>query len=392
MNKSFASTLIHSGSKTGKSVSHSKALPIYQTSVFSFDDVETLEQVYDNQAPGYIYTRNGNPNHDALNQIMHTIEEGEAALSYSSGMAAISLAIIANVQAGDHIIAANVLYGGSFMFLKSELARFNVEVTFADPLTDDLTPLFRPNTKAVYIETISNPIMEAIDIPLIAEITHHHKAKLIVDNSFATPIICQPLKLGADIVVYSATKYLGGHSDITAGIVVANTENIQQIYASGLLFGPTLSPFDSWLLARSLRTLELRIRQHSQNAQQLAHYFSSHPKIAATFYPGLPSSPTHAIAKRLYYNNLYGGMMSIELLGGEKSVRQLFRTLETIKFVPSLAGVATTTSYPAKTSHRALSDEELRRAGISKGLVRISVGLEDADYIIDEFERGLRGI
>jgi methionine-gamma-lyase len=390
MNKSFASTLIHSGVKPGDSVSHSKSLPIYQTSVFSFDDVESLEQVYDGDAPGYIYTRNGNPNHDALNEIMSQIEEGEAALSYSSGMGAISLSIIAQVKAGDHIIAANVLYGGSFLFLKTELARFNVEVTFADPVNEDLTPLFRPNTKAVYLETISNPMMEVINLPLIAEVAHRHGAKFIVDNSFATPVICQPLKLGADIVVYSATKYIGGHSDVTAGIVVGNRDDIQKIYASGLLFGPTLSPFDGWLLVRSLRTLELRIRQHSHNALKLAEYFSQHPEIEATYYPGLTSSPTHDIAQRLFYNNLYGGMLSIDLAGGESAVRTLFRRLKTIKFVPSLAGVATTVSFPAKTSHRALSEEELKRAGISKGLVRISTGLENIDYIINEFEQGLK--
>jgi len=392
MKKSLASTLIHTGDRVGQSVSHSKSLPIFQTSVFSFDDVESLEQVYDGETPGYIYTRNGNPNHDALNDIMSRIEEGEAALSYSSGMGAISLSIIAQVSAGDHIIAANVLYGGSFAFLKTELARFGVEVTFADPVNEDLTPCFRPNTKVVYVETISNPMMEAIDLPKIAETAHRHGAKLIVDNSFATPVICRPLTLGADIVVHSATKYIGGHSDITAGVVVGSNADIAKIYSSGLLFGPTLSPFDGWLLVRSLRTLELRVRQHSANAQRLAEYFATHPKICATCYPGLASSPTHAIAQRLYDDGLCGGMLSIELEGGEQAVRTLFRSLETIKFVPSLAGVATTTSYPAKTSHRALTDDELRRAGISKGLVRISVGLENIDDIIDEFDRGLKKV
>jgi methionine-gamma-lyase len=390
MNKTFASALIHAGEYPSESVSHSKSLPIYQTSVFSFDDVESLEQVYDGAAPGYIYTRNGNPVHDALNDIMRRIEEGEAALCYSSGMGAISLSIIAQVKAGDHIIAANVLYGGSFAFLKTELSRFNIEVTFVDPVKEDITPYFRSNTKVVYVETISNPVMDVIDLPAVAEITHRNGAKLIVDNSFATPVICQPLKSGADIVVYSATKYIGGHSDVTAGIVVAGKDDINKIYASGLLFGPTLSPFDGWLLTRSLRTLELRIRQHSYNALKLAEYFSKHPKIRVTNYPGLDSSPAHSVAQRLFYNNLYGGMLSIDLVDGEPAVRSLFRHLETVKFVPSLAGVATTTSYPAVTSHRALNNRELSRAGISKGLVRISAGLENIENIIDEFDRCLR--
>ncbi|MDR1672183.1 MAG: PLP-dependent aspartate aminotransferase family protein [Bacteroidales bacterium] len=389
MQKKFSTQLIHTGDKFAPSVSYSKTIPIVQTSVFAFDDVESLEQVYDGSAGGHIYTRNGNPVHDALNDIVSGAEEGEAALSYSSGMAAISLSIIAQVKAGDHIIAANVLYGGSFQFIKTELARFDVSVSFVDTVRESINPYFRPNTRAVYVETISNPMMEVINLQAIAETTHRHGAKLIVDNSFATPVICQPLLLGADIVVYSATKYLGGHSDVTAGVVVSDRENIDRIYTSGLLFGPTLSPFDAWLLVRSLRTLELRIRQHSLNALKLAEYFAGHPQIKTVYYPGLPSSPTYNVARRLFHNDLFGGMLSIDLAGGEHHAYELLRLLETVKFVPSLAGVATSTSYPAKTSHRALNDDELQKAGISKGLIRISTGLENIDDVIEEFDKTL---
>ncbi|OAV73690.1 Methionine gamma-lyase [Bacteroidales bacterium Barb6] len=392
MDKSFSSKLIHLGDKFGESVSRSKSIPIVMTSVFSFDDVESLDQVYEGEADGYIYTRNGNPVHDALSEIMASVEEGGAALAYSSGMGAIALSIISQVKSGDHIIAANVLYGGSFQFIKSELARFNVSVTFVDPINEDIGPYFRPETKVVYVETISNPAMEAMDLESIAKTAHCHGTKLIVDNTFATPVICQPLLLGADIVVHSATKYLGGHSDITAGIVVADKETVGQVYTSGLLFGPTMSPFDAWLLIRSLRTLELRVRQHSDNALRLAEYFETNPKINSVYYPGLPSSPTHSVAKRLFHNNLFGGMMSIDLAGGERAAYDLLRNLETIKFVPSLAGVSTSTSYPAKTSHRSLTDDELKKAGISKGLIRISTGLEDINDIIAEFDRTLAKI
>ncbi len=392
MNKSFASKLIHLGENNPESVSRTKSLPISMTSVFVFDDVETLDQIYDGEAKGYIYTRNGNPVHDALAEIMFNIEEGEDALVYSSGMAAISMSIISQVRAGDHIIAANVLYGGSFQFIKTELARFNVDVTFVDPINDDITPYFRPNTKVVYVETISNPLMEVIDLAKIAEITHRHGAKLIVDNTFATPVICQPLLLGVDIVAYSATKYLCGHSDVTAGIVVANKENIKQIYPVGLLYGPTMSPFDAWLVVRSLRTLELRIIQHSNNALKLATYLKGNSKISQVYYPGLPSSPTYDVAKRIFNNNLFGGMLSIDLAAGERGAYELLRNLESIKFVPSLAGVSTSTSYPAKTSHRSLNEEELKKANISKGLIRISAGLENVDDVIAEFEKALNKI
>ncbi|MDR2810503.1 MAG: PLP-dependent aspartate aminotransferase family protein [Tannerellaceae bacterium] len=392
MNKRFSSRLIHLGDRTGESVSRSKSIPIAMTSVFSFDDVESLDQVYEGQAKGYIYTRNGNPVHDALTEIMCGIEEGEAALAYASGMGAISLSILAQVKTGDHIIAAHVLYGGSFQFIKSELSRFGVSVTFVDVVNEDISAYFQPNTRLVYVETISNPTMEVVNLETLAKVTHQHGAKLIVDNSFATPVICQPLSLGADVVVYSATKYIGGHSDVTAGIVVSDRETIARIYASGLLFGPTLSPFDGWLLVRSLRTLELRIQQHARNALALAEYFASHPTIRSVYYPGLPSSPTHPVARRIFNNNLFGGMLSIDLAGGEPQAYALLRHLESIKFVPSLAGVSTTTSYPAKTSHRALSDEELEKAHISKGLIRISVGLEDIDDIIGEFDATLAKI
>lgn len=389
MDKSFASKLVHLGEKSPESVTRTKSLPISMSSVFVFDDVETLDQIYDGEAKGYIYTRNGNPVHDALAEIMFNIEEGGDALVYSSGMAAITLSIISQVKAGDHIIAANVLYGGTFQFLKTELARFNIEVSFVDPINEDINPYFKSNTKVVYVETISNPMMEVVDLDKIAKITHQHGAILIVDNTFATPVICQPLTLGADIVAYSATKYLCGHSDVTAGIVVSSKEIIKKIYPTGLLYGPTMSPFDAWLVVRSLRTLELRIIQHSNNALKLATYLETNPKISKVYYPGLSSSPTFDVAKRIFNNNLFGGMLSIDLANGEKGAYELIRNLETIKFVPSLAGVSTSTSYPAKTSHRALNDEELKKANISKGLIRVSTGLENVDDIIAEFEKAL---
>ncbi len=318
MNKSFGSQLIHLGETNPESISKPKSLPISLTSVYVFDDMESLDEIYSGESKGFIYTRNGNPVHDALKEIMVNIEEGEDAQVFSSGMAAIVLSIISQVKAGDHIIAANVLYGISYLFLKSELSRFNVDVTFADVINEDITPYFKPNTKLVYVETISNPLMEVIDIATIAKAAHANNAKLIVDNTFATPVICQPLLLGADIVVYSATKYLSGHSDVTAGIVVSNLETIKDIYTKGILYGPTLSPFDSWLIIRSLRTLELRIKQHSDNALKLATYLQTSPKIKKVYYPGLQSSSSYGLAGRIFNNGLYGGMLSIDLTGGKK--------------------------------------------------------------------------
>ena len=389
MDRSFATLLTHLGEKNPPSISRTKSLPISMSSVFVFDDVETLDKVYDGEEKGYVYSRNANPVQDALSEIMFNIEGTESAQAFSSGMAAITMSILAFVKSGDHIIAGSVLYGGSYEFLKTELKRFNIDVTFVDLTKQDIKQYFLPNTKLVYIETISNPLMEVIDIEAAAKAAHENNVRLIVDNTFATPIICQPVKLGADVVVYSATKYLCGHSDVTGGIAVSNKKDMEKIRSTAVLYGTMMSPFDAWLLIRSLRTLELRVRSHSNNALMLALFLETHEKVLKVYYPGLNSSPFNTLANRSFNNGLFGGMLSIALKNGEKGAYDLIRDLETIKLVPSLAGVSTTVSYPAKTSHRALTDEELKSAGISKGLIRISTGLEDAEDIIQEFKKAL---
>ncbi|WP_286680444.1 aminotransferase class I/II-fold pyridoxal phosphate-dependent enzyme [Tepidanaerobacter sp. EBM-49] len=391
MNKKYMTKLTHTGEKVMPSVSAPKVPPIYMSSVFSFDSVKELDEVYEG-TPGYVYSRMGNPNHDSLEEILATIDEGEDALVYSSGMGAISMSLLANIKSQDHIISSNVLYGGTWELLTEELKKFNVEVTFLDFNKDDIEPYFKPNTKVVYMETISNPLMEVADIRKIAKIAHQHNAKLIVDNTFATPVVCQPLKLGADIVVYSLTKYMGGHSDVIGGGVVSDKETIENIRHVGSIYGPTMSPFDAWLITRSLRTLELRMRQHSQNAMKLAEYLENHKKVKKVYYPGLASSPSKNIAEEIFYNGLFGGMMSVDLVGEEEEACKFIDSLEKVKLVPSLAGVTTTMSYPAKTSHRSMSRKERQDAGISDSLLRISVGLEEIEDIIEEFNKAFEKI
>ena len=387
--KDIMTRAVRSGEYSPKSTSAPKTVPIYMSSSFAFDDVETLEEIYAGKSEGYVYSRMANPGHDTLKSVVAEIEEGEGVEVYSSGMAAITMSIMAHVQSGDHIIAGNVLYGGSYQFLRDELKKYGVEVTFVDMEKDDLRAKFKSNTKMFFTETISNPLMAVFDIRAVADMCHENGVKLLIDNTFATPVICQPLKLGADIVIYSATKFMCGHSDIMAGIVVSDKETIAKIHHTGLLFGPTMSPFDSWLLTRSLRTLNLRIRQHSENALKLAKFFENHEKVKRVFYPGLESAEDHGLANDMFNNNLFGGMLSIDLAGGDKAVCDLISNLESIKFVPSLAGVATSVSVPVRTSHRALSDEELIESNISRGMLRISAGLENADDLIREFEEGL---
>jgi methionine-gamma-lyase len=395
MNKEgLATKLIHTGGGNNnkrllQTASVPEVMPIYMTSVFAFDDVPSVDAIYESRADGYVYSRMSNPSTDNTAQILAAAEEGDDALLFSSGMAAIIAVILANVQGGDHILASPVLYGGVHDFLANELKRFNIEVSFVDFINDNLEKYIRPNTKIIYTETISNPLMEVVDIEQAAEIAHKYNLKMIVDNTFATSIVAKVLSLGADIVVYSVTKYLGGHSDIVGGAVISNKENIKQIKRIQTLYGAIMSPFDSWLLARSLRTLDLRVKKHSENAIKVARFLENHPKIEKVFYPGLESSSSYDRAKKLFKNDCFGGMLSANLIGGEKEASALVEKCESIKFVPSLAGVVTSISYAAKTSHRSYSKDEMDKAGITLGQLRFSIGLEDADDIIRELSNAL---
>jgi methionine-gamma-lyase len=397
MNKGLRTRLAHSAGddaakKTVKSASVPKVMPIYLSSVFSFDDVQSLDAVYEGRENGYIYSRMANPGVKNLEELLSAAENCEGAVAFGSGMAAIIAAILVNAGKGDHIISSPVLYGGVYDYLKNEIRRFGVEVDFVDFVNDDIEKYFKPNTKIVYTETITNPLMEVMDIPGISAIAHKHDAKLIVDNTFATPAICRPLEHGADIVAYSGTKYLGGHSDLICGALCADKKTAEAIQKHLTLYGGIISPFDAWLLTRSLRTLELRIRQHSENAQKLAEYLEGHPKIERVYYPGLKSSKFHGLAMRLFDNGLCGGMLSADITGGERAASAFIAACEDVKLVPSLAGIATSVSYPAKTSHRAYTKEELDRCGISQGQLRFSAGIENIEDIIADIDRALAQI
>jgi len=388
--KSMATRLIHSGEvdlakKIAKTVSAPKVLPIYMSSVFSFDDVSGLDRIYEGKDEGYVYSRMGNPSTDAVCEILAAAEDCDGALTFSSGMAAILTSILANVGTGDHIVSSPVLYGGVYDFLQNEIKRFGVEVSFADLEKENPADYIRPNTRVIYTETISNPLMEVANIAKIAETARKNNCKFIIDNTFATPAVVQPLKLGADIAVYSTTKFLGGHSDLIGGAICADRKNIEHLKRFSALYGNIMSPFDAWLLSRSLRTLDLRVAKHSENARKVADFFEGHPKIERVYYPGLPSSPYFALSQAMFRDGRCGGMLSADIAGGEKAAEKFIALCETIKFVPSLAGVSTTISYPAKTSHRAYSPEDLKKAGISTGQLRFSIGLEDSADILAEF-------
>jgi methionine-gamma-lyase len=395
--KGLSTELIHAGDgefyrKIGAAASVPETFPVYLTSVFAFEDMRSLDAIYEREAEGYIYSRMANPNSDAVSEILAAADGGDGALVFSSGMAAITMTILSLVKTGDHVIASPVLYGGVRDFLSNELARFGVEVDFVDLIHDDVRAFVRPTTRLVYTETICNPLMEVPDMERVAAASHELGLLFLIDNTFATPALVRPISLGADAVLYSATKYLGGHSDITAGAVVGSAMVINAAKRLQTLYGATLGPSDCWLLARSLRTLDLRMEKHSKNAMVVAKFLESHEKIEKVHYPGLESSSSRERASRIFRNGMYGGMISVDLKGGAREASALIEALEMIAFVPSLAGTATTVSYAAKTSHRAYSGEERERAGITDGQLRFSIGLEEADDIMSDIARALEKI
>ncbi|MDR1613635.1 MAG: aminotransferase class I/II-fold pyridoxal phosphate-dependent enzyme [Planctomycetota bacterium] len=392
-----ASRLIHNGDgrfqlKLAASASLPETFPIYLTSVFAFTDPGAVDDIYEKRADGYIYSRLGSPNADAAAAIMAAAEESEDALVFSSGMAAITTAILSLVRAGDHIISSPAIYGGVHDFFANELKRFGVEVSFTGPDGEGVVDLARPSTRLIYTEMISNPLMRVPDIARLADAAGRLGIPLVVDNTFATPAVAKVLDLGADLAVYSATKYLGGHSDILAGAVPGSRERLDGIRRLGKLYGNGLGAVESWLLARSLRTLDIRMARHSENGLKTALFLESHPKVEKVFYPGLASSPSHSAAVRQFPGGRFGGMLSFNLRGGETEATGLIRALDGIPFAPSLAGAATTLSYSIKTSHRFYSRKELAEAGITASQIRLSAGLEDAADILAVLEEGLSRI
>lgn len=370
-----------------------KTTPIYQTSVFTFEDLNALEAYFGEPGQSYMYTRYGNPNNEELAQEVNKLEKGQGAVVTSSGMSAILTAVLVYAKAGDHVLCAEEIYGGSSALLSQELTRLGIEVTYVpmDALYS-LDGFVRENTKLLLAETISNPMMVVTDLGRLAETCHGKGIKLAVDNTFASPVLTQPLGLGADIVIHSVTKYLAGHSDVTAGAVICQqAEDAKRAAQIMRTWGLNLSPFESWLAARSLKTLKLRVKEHSANALQLAQWLQQHPNVQAVFYPGLENHQQHELAKQ-QGNGLFGGMLSFRIIDEPGAVNRFMRALRHIPFAPSLAGVTTSISYPLGTSHRGLTQEQQQKMGITVGLIRLSVGIEDAPEIMADLERGLAAI
>ncbi|MBC6607090.1 aminotransferase class I/II-fold pyridoxal phosphate-dependent enzyme [Hymenobacter sp. BT188] len=367
-----------------------KITPIYQTSVFKFEDLDGIAQYFDEPGSRYMYSRNGNPNSDELAEAVNRLESGQGAIATGSGMAAILAAILAYCEAGDHVLCAADIYGGSAVLLNLELSRLGISVSYV-PFEElyDLKPHLQSRTRLLLAETMSNPLLRVVDLKALAEECHQHGVKLVIDNTFATPLLTRPIEYGADITLHSVTKYLAGHSDVTAGVVVAaTTETVARLRQIGMTLGLTLSPMESWLAVRGLKTLRLRVKEHSSNAQAIAEMLDRHPVVQEVNYPGLPSHAEHQLAAR-QGGTQFGGMLSFRLPDDENLVNQFMRRSLRFPFAPSLAGVDSSLSHPLSTSHRSLSPEQQQRLGITVGLVRLSVGIELKEELIADLEQAL---
>jgi len=359
----------------------SKATPIYQTSVFAFPGLEEVEQYYVGER-NYLYTRNGNPNQVELADAVAALEEAELGVSAASGMGAIMAGLLAVLKPGDHILASHEIYGGTYALLSKELSRFQIEMTLIDLAKEkNLADSLRPTTKMLFLETITNPLLTVVDMPFWMQEAKRHGLIVMVDNTFATPYLVRPIAYGADLVVHSATKYIGGHSDATAGVLVGRKDLVERAKEIVVNFGASLSPFEAWLTARGLKTMALRMERQCDNAKQVAAFLRSHPAVAKTYYPSEEETGFFHRAKQ-------GAMVSFAL-ADESLIYKFYRALEWISFAPSLAGVETTVSHPVTTSHRALSEEQRLATGITKGLVRLSVGIEAHEDIVAELKQAL---
>ena len=366
--------------------------PVYMTSTYTFETAEAGGDIFRGDRVGYVYGRTKNPTQALLEERVASLEGGEAAVAFASGMGAITTTFWSLMQAGDRVVVDETLYGSSFAFFARGISRFGVEVVVADLADLDTAATTIPGARAVYFETPANPNMRVIDIAAVAEIAHASDALLIVDNTFCSPILQRPIEHGADLVVHSATKFLGGHGDLLGGLLVGPAETLKTVRTQGLRFmtGATMAPMNAFLILRGLKTLALRMRQHSQSAQAVAELLAGHPKVAWVAYPGLPDFSERALARRQMDG--MGGLISFELKGGMAAGMAMMNALSMVTRAVSLGDAETLIQHPASMTHSTYTEEERAAHGIGDGLVRLSVGLEDTADILADLEAALDAV
>jgi methionine-gamma-lyase len=363
--------------------------PIYQSTTFVSASSEEMAAVYGEEKFGYMYTRYGNPTIRAFELKMAALEGGEAALATASGMAAISSAILGYVECGDHVVAARSLYGAAYDLLAQKLPRLGVSTTFVESARpEDFEKCLQPNTRLIYFETPSNPVLEIIDIVALADVARSRRLPLVMDNTFASPVLQQPLASGVTLAVHSATKYLCGHGDAMGGVIVGPESYISSLSRDIVRdFGGVISPFNAWLILRGIHTLPVRVLAQCGNAQQIASFLNSHPKVERVNYPGLPGHPGHAIAKRQM--KAFGAMISFEVKGGYESGKKVMDRVKIFARAASLGDTRSLIVHSASTSHRAVPRDQRLAAGVTDGLVRLSVGLEAVEDLLEDLDQAL---
>ncbi len=398
-NVKFNTKVVHAGQSFDPETG-ALSTPIYQTSTFCFETVEEGAQKFSKSIPGYTYTRGGNPTTRALEEKMTIIEGGEDCVATASGMGAVGAIMVAFLKAGDHVVCGDTLYGGTSVVMRTNLAQFGIDVTFVD--TSDLEAVrkaFTQKTKLLYFETPTNPLMKVTDIASISKIAHENGARVIVDSTFAPPPVQFALKLGADLVLHSVTKYLNGHGDVLGGVVIGKKEDIALIRGNGVtkICGNPPSPLNSYLVLRGLKTLVMRVKKHCENALELAKYLETVPAVKKVYYPGLESNEFHELAKK-QMNGLYTGIFSFELkenINGMSSFetgKKLVNGLKIATIAVSLGDPDTLIQHPASMTHSNVPKEIREQSGITDGLIRISVGIEDVEDLIEDFKQSFMNL
>ncbi|MEJ2010530.1 MAG: PLP-dependent aspartate aminotransferase family protein [Acidobacteriota bacterium] len=385
----FATLAVHAGEAPCPATG-ALDTPIYQSTTYVSADSDEMAAVYSEQKPGYMYTRYGNPTIHALEAKLAALEDGEAALATASGMAAVSSAILGLVKSGDHVVAARSIYGATYNFLNKKLPRMGASATFVESArVEDFEAALGPNTRLIYFETPSNPVLDVVDIAAVAALGRERGIPTMVDNTFASPALQQPLRLGITAVVHSATKYLCGHGDAMGGAIIGPRDYISLLVHEVIRdYGGVISPFNAWLILRGIRTLHLRMPAHCSNAQRVAEFLASHPKVERVNYPGLPNHPGHDVARKQM--SAFGAMISFEAKGGYEGGKLVMDRVKLFARAASLGDTRSLIVHPASTSHRAVPPEERRAIGITDGLVRLSVGIEAAADLIADLDQALQ--
>lgn len=390
MQRNIATDVVHGRQLVTDLKTRALSFPIYQSAVFTFESAEAGASIFAKEKKGYFYTRLGNPTIEAFEDKMAYLETGEAGCAFASGMAAISGTVLSVCNSGDEIIAVYPIYGCTYSFLVDVLPRWGIKVKWAksDNFIANAKKLITKKTKLIVIESPVNPTIDIVDIKATAELAHKNKALLAVDNTFASFYNQKPLKFGADIVMYSATKYISGHGDTVGGVVISKQEfiNYMKDYTIRDL-GGIISPFNAWLLLRGLRTMAVRMEAHNYNGMEVAKFLENHPKVEWVKYPGLPSHPQFQIAKKQMSN--FSSMIAFELKGGRNAGRTLMNNIKLCICAVSLGDAATLIEHPASMTHSSYSKQALKESGISEGLVRMSVGIEHYQDIIDDLKQAL---